>query len=84
MLNGNIKIAVNEKQEVVLKGERDNKTLYELPLVDDYYEYDAESFLKNLMGQCMEELRNLSSDAEMIEAVEDELDNYGKYYIEKR
>ena len=84
MLNGKIKLTLNELDQIVLKGERDNKTLYELPLEDDYYEYDFVSQAKELMGQLMGILNENSSQEEFIEMVEDELDNWGNYYIERK
>jgi len=84
MLYGKIKIALNEFDEIVLKGERDNKTLYEIKLEDDDYQHDYITQAKELMGQAMEILANNLNPEEFAEIVEEELDNWGNYYIEKR
>ena len=79
MLFGNIKINVYEGQ-VVVESEKDKTVVSRIVLSDDYYENDVESQLKNLMGQCMECLVNLSSEQEMVDMVEDCLDDWNSNY----
>ncbi len=77
-----IEITKNERLEnaVTLITKEDHKTLDTITLADTYYENDTVSLLKNLMGECIQAIKDLSSEAGMIEAVEDELDNYNTKY----
>lgn len=81
MLNGNI--TLKEKDGfITLIAEKNNTTILELPLEDDYYNHDIYSFAKNLMGQCMEIINNTDGEDAIIEAIQSELDdNYRTYEI---
>jgi len=79
---GKITLEVNKLYKQVKLVTKDNhKTIDEITLEDTYYNDDAVSLLKELMGQCMNHLITLSSEAEMLDMVEDELDNWGSYEV---
>lgn len=72
VIEGNISLTLKNNQ-ITLLSERDNKTLDEISLEDDYYRNDVYSLAKNLMGQCMKMLCDLKGEMDMTDAVEEEL-----------
>ena len=83
-LEGKITLEVNKTtKEVSVVAKSGHRIVDKITLEDDYYLEDTVSFLKELMGQCIQHIARLSTTTEMIELVEDELDNWGNYTITK-